>query len=519
MIFRRQTVRNTMWPLAQVVCLGGVLLLSSCNKSPASPADAPLTPKTETKSLLGHRWDALYIGDAKVGQSHFFGEEKEGQLHLRTTSTMEIKRFGQKVAIHLTYASVETPQGKLLSFSSEMNAGPQTTKVGGVVEGEQISLQTTTVGKTTSSQLDWKPEWRGFFATEASLRRKPMQPGETRTMRALLPVFTQVADVSLRAVRRERTPLLQEERELLRIESSVKIAGNSIDTTLWTDKNGEVLKSYSAGIEQYSYRVSEAVALAASSNESFDLGNFSIVPVKKQLDEPHATRRVVYRMTLSDADPAICFVNDASQQVTSLGKNMAEVIVAPLTPDSAGFSSPNANTPLQDDAPTESDTAPNNLIQSDDPLVMKMAGQVVPEEKNTWAVAQALERYVHEAITAKNFSQAFATAAEVAQSLEGDCTEHAVLLAAFCRARGIPARTAIGLVYYPRANGFAYHMWTEVWIADRWLALDATLGQGGIGAAHIKIAQSNLEGANAYNAFLPVIQILGRLQMEIVSVE
>ena len=40
-----------------------------------------------------------------------------------------------------------------------------------------------------------------------------------------------------------------------------------------------------------------------------------------------------------------------------------------------------------------------------------------------------------------------ATAAEVARSREGDCTEHAVLLAALARARGIPARVAMGLVY------------------------------------------------------------------------
>ena len=92
----------------------------------------------------------------------------------------------------------------------------------------------------------------------------------------------------------------------------------------------------------------------------------------------------------------------------------------------------------------------------------------------------------------KNFSQAFATAAEVARSLEGDCTEHAVLLAALCRARKIPARVAFGLVYYPPQKGFAYHMWNEVWIADRWVPLDATLGLGGIGADHIKLGDSNL---------------------------
>jgi transglutaminase/protease-like cytokinesis protein 3 len=122
-------------------------------------------------------------------------------------------------------------------------------------------------------------------------------------------------------------------------------------------------------------------------------------------------------------------------------------------------------------------------------------------------------------IQLKNFSQAFATAAEVARSLEGDCTEHAVLLAALCRARKIPARVAFGLVYYPPQKGFAYHMWNEVWIADRWVPLDATLGLSGIGGDHIKLADSNLAGASAYSAMLPVIQVFGRLDLEVVQAE
>jgi hypothetical protein len=147
-----------------------------------------------------------------------------------------------------------------------------------------------------------------------------------------------------------------------------------------------------------------------------------------------------------------------------------------------------------------------------------MASAVAPRESDDWRLAQALEAHVHQIIEAKNFSQAFASAAEVAETLEGDCTEHAVLLAALCRARNIPARVAIGLVYYPAQQGFAYHMWNEVWIKDRWIPLDATLGLGGIGAGHLKLAESSLHGATAYSAFFPVFRVIGRLTIEVVEV-
>ena len=75
------------------------------------------------------------------------------------------------------------------------------------------------------------------------------------------------------------------------------------------------------------------------------------------------------------------------------------------------------------------------------------------------------------------------TASDVARSHSGDCKAHAVYLAALARARGIPARVAVGLVYSDRLAAFGYHMWTEVYIDGRWIPLDGTLGLGGIGAA------------------------------------
>ena len=48
-------------------------------------------------------------------------------------------------------------------------------------------------------------------------------------------------------------------------------------------------------------------------------------------------------------------------------------------------------------------------------------------------------------------------------------------------------------------QAFGYHMWTEVYVDKRWIPVDATLAAGGIGAAHLKIAQSNLQGASAFS--------------------
>jgi transglutaminase/protease-like cytokinesis protein 3 len=127
----------------------------------------------------------------------------------------------------------------------------------------------------------------------------------------------------------------------------------------------------------------------------------------------------------------------------------------------------------------------------------------------------ALENAVCRLIQEKNYGQGFATAAEVVRSREGDCTEHAVLLAALCRAEQIPARVVLGLVYSPSHQGFAFHMWNEVWVEDRWIPLDATLGRGGIGAGHIKISHSDLTGDGSENAVLSVLTVINQLSIEL----
>ena len=70
-----------------------------------------------------------------------------------------------------------------------------------------------------------------------------------------------------------------------------------------------------------------------------------------------------------------------------------------------------------------------------------------------------------------------ASARAALRSGQGDCTEHAYLLCALARARGIPARAAFGLVY--KDGRFIFHAWTEARIRDRWLPYDTTRGRYG----------------------------------------
>ena len=108
----------------------------------------------------------------------------------------------------------------------------------------------------------------------------------------------------------------------------------------------------------------------------------------------------------------------------------------------------------------------------------------------------------------------FAPASQVLGDLKGDCRQHAMLTAALCRAAGVPARTAVGLVYADDAQRgpvLAFHMWTEVWVKGQWLMLDAVLGQGSVGAGHLKIADNSWQDIQTLAPLLPVTRVIGKV--------
>ena len=77
----------------------------------------------------------------------------------------------------------------------------------------------------------------------------------------------------------------------------------------------------------------------------------------------------------------------------------------------------------------------------------------------------------------------------------------------------------MGLLYSAEGEQFLYHMWNEVWIQDRWIPLDATLGQGGIGGCHLKLRDSSLAHESAYGMVSPVIHLIGRIKIDVVAAQ
>lgn len=490
---------------------------------PAAAADAascyPAPPADDLGGgkLVEEFWDAYWMQGSRVGYARTtvvtLAEGGRELVRTRNFMHLALPRSGQTATQQVTATSWDTPDGRLVRFESRMSAGPGDVVVTGAVEGGQLKMEVATLGRKESQQIPWQAEWGGLFAPDQSLRQKPLAPGETRTVRSLLPFFNIPGDTRLTAGDLETVELPTGKTKLLRVNSVTDMAAQKIEQIQWVNDRGETVKSVVPSIGQEAIRTTKEEALRRPAGEKFDLMVASAVPLKGTLPHPPLTKRAVYRARVKSGQIDGLFSECLSQRVKKVDDQTAEITVLAVRPEQP------AKLDLQPTRPTDADSAPNNYVQSDDPLIVKLAAAVAPKENDPWKLACALEKFVDETIREKSFSQAFATAAEVARTLEGDCTEHAVLMAALCRARKVPARGVFGLVYYPPQKGFAYHMWDEVWIADRWVPVDPTRGLGGVGADHIKLGDSNLAGGSPLADLISVIQVFGRLELEVVAAD
>jgi len=132
----------------------------------------------------------------------------------------------------------------------------------------------------------------------------------------------------------------------------------------------------------------------------------------------------------------------------------------------------------------------DEFIESDDPVLIKKAQEITQGSKDSWEAACRLSKWV-----AENISYAIPggmTARKTYDLKAGECGAHSILLAAFCRAVGIPARVVWGCMYVPNYGGaFGQHGWSEIYMGKAgWITVDATANEiDYVDSGHIRIGE------------------------------
>jgi hypothetical protein len=482
----------------------------------------PTKPAADTKG--NESWQVIYIGNQRIGYQH--GRERielrEGGKVVVTDNQMflTIKRFGQELKMSTSLHVEETESGDLLRFSVQLKNPPiQDTTTTGVVIGKELELTTTLAGKSDTRRIAWDGNAKSPAYPDRVLRGKPLSEGETKSFNIYLPEFGKFSQVSFAADGMRPVKLLDgKEHSLMKVRVSFSAIPEN-NFRQYVTAQGEVRLSETdlLGLVSRAYEVPGEVALQAIAGEELDLAISSLVRIDPPILEAHRKKKIVYRISLPEESPEPFFVAGGTQQIKRLPADGKQAPAIELTVTAKPIPPVNSR-PVSTDARY---LAPSRFLQSRDPAVVEHADRAAGGETDPSRIAARLERYVYEKLHRKNFSTAMASAAEVAQRMEGDCTEHAMLLAAMLRAKKIPSRIATGLVYVESLNAFGGHMWTEAFLAGEWIPLDGTLGRGGVGPAHLKMADSALDedAPLPVTTFLPAYKTLGKLKISLVTAE
>jgi len=451
-------------------------------------------------------WMSVMLDGRKIGHMHTT-RVVEGD-HVTTTQALnvELDRAGVKVALTTSEIDTETRDGKPLAFATTTSISGTASIVRGEVHPDGTCEVTTEVGGNRQVRTITWPE--GALLAEGlrlAEERSGLAPGTHIREKAFQAESLDAVDVESTVGAKESVDLPDGRMNLTKVEQLIHLADAPTKSVSWIDDEQNVRKLAMPlmGFELIMQACSQACAKAP--NQGADILTHAMAPAPAPITRDELRRGVVLRLSAKDGGDPLHFASTDEQRVAKTADGV-ELRIAPLGAN-AGAS--------REEAPGPTDTAPNDWLQSDAPEIRRLAAEGAGDAKTQREKMQRLEGFVRSYIVTKDLNVGYASALEVAKKPEGDCTEHAVLLAALGRALGIPTRVVDGLVYTDHYAGadhvFVPHAWAQAYVDGHWQSFDAALF--GFDAGHIALSVGDGDPWRFYSG----LDTLGRMKVEAVA--
>ncbi|MCK4295021.1 MAG: transglutaminase domain-containing protein, partial [Planctomycetes bacterium] len=355
--------------------------------------------------------------------------------------------------------------------------------------------------------------------------KKGLKEGTSYTAKIFSSGIMQALDTQIRIGPRRNVDLLGRVVPLTEVTSTYTMpgAGEIVSTSYVDDELGtQKIIMPMAGMKIEMVACAEAFALGK--NDVFEIIDKLFLASPMPLGDVRSAKSISYLLNPTSGAARLAIPANDNQRVRKLENGKVIVVVEPVA------AAPGARFPYKgrDETILEA-MKPNRFLQSDRKEIIDLARRAVGKTKDAAEAVRRIEQFVGDYIENKSLSVGYASAIEVAASKQGDCSEHAVLAAAMCRAVGIPAQIATGLAYVKefagRQNGFGGHAWVQAYIGGdpasrepgKWVGMDPAFkgaGRGGYGPGHIALAVGNGNLEDFFN----LVTTLGQFKIDKVMV-
>jgi hypothetical protein len=408
----------------------------------------------------------VLLGGRKVGHIEIDRERSDGILTTTQTLSLDLSRSGKPMHLGNMSRSVEGADGEPLGFAARTQMSSMDSTVEAHPDDAGHYRVTTTVGgQTRTSLMDWPGDALLAEGQRLATMTAGRQAGSSYRLREFDPSSQQVVDVRVAVLGDETVALPGGAMRLSHQRQTLALAHGRQALDLWVDDQGIARKGLMNLLGQPLEMLACDRACALAPNQPVDMLRAATVDSPRWLPLYIRSVPLRYRVHIS-GDIGQPFITTDEQQVAALGSDDWVIDV--------GGAHPGRQAP-----PQPADSEPNAWLQSDAPAIRRLAVKAVRGARDDLQRMRRLRQFVSGYINEHGLDVGYASALEVLDSREGDCTEYAVLLAAMARAQGIPARVVSGMVYADRFAGrerqFIPHEWVQAWVGGRWQSFDAAL--------------------------------------------
>lgn len=463
------------------------------------------------------RWYVIQLGDQRAGWMRY--QEIDTSIGYRSISEIhiEVARGEVPISVDLKTEFYETYDGKPYELKNEQTLGAMPIKKSFRWEEERIKATVTQNNQSTVQSLPLLP---GDWLTPVAARRfvtQQLKDGAKEFSYSTIdaPNGPNLLRVSAEVVGHEIVEALGKTAPAVVLKTEQSAMPGVVTTEYVTEDALPIVTELSVGPLEMKVVLSER-EVALASVEPAEIMVSTLIKPNRSITDPRQVRSATYLLSVMEGElPDV--PETAVQRVERLSPRAARVTVDlsdETTVDKSLLRDPrfregSAMIDWRDKAVAQlAEQATNGNFQMPRPLM-----------------AERMRRFVHDYIAKKNLDIGLASASETARTGEGDCTEHATLLAAMLRVMGIPSRVVGGLIYAEEFAGrsriFGYHMWTQALLENprgeyRWVDFDATLaGPRPFDATHIALSLSTMGDNDMINSMAALAPILGRLDITI----
>ena len=441
-----------------------------------------------TPAVRDELWLETKIAGQPAGFYHEKVERSGGNTLTTTENDLVINRLGTRVEIKSSSHYEENADGNLVGVNSDMSSSNQSTGMKVAVQDGSLLIHITSGDKSYDRNVSVK----GAVLGPDGVRRLTISglktDGDAISYQMFLPELGGISTVTRKLIGREQLTVGEKNFSCLKLDE--EISGFPAKSTIWVDGDGRMLREVQqtpfgemAASRSEESKVAGSTSLGATLPE--EAFTRTVVHSNIRLPEERLIEEVKLRIT--HHKPELGWPNLEADNQKILEKTANFVVLEVRRPMPSGA----AQRPAKSSPELKPYLAPNALLQSDDANVMKIAKDVVGDERDLFRAARALQRW-----TADNMQFdpgiAIASGSEVARDRRGTCFGYSTLLASLLRAEGIPSRVRVGFAY--AAGIWGGHAWVEILDGKSWIPLDGALySPGPADAARFSIFSSAFE--------------------------